>query len=449
MACYGDFYWLIMGLKENGIVKFLRKRFRSSTKFPQWIHRADHCLSRKNISQQALKVLYRLSDAHYDAYLVGGSVRDLLLNRNPKDFDIATNATPEDVRKLFRNSRIIGRRFRLVHVYFEKEVVEVSTFRANSEAEEPQTKETRGPHKTALMITADNTYGTIEEDAWRRDFTVNALYYNIKDFSVVDFTGGLADLKAKKISMIGDPLQRFHEDPIRLLRAIRLAAKLDFSIDDSISQLLTPMAYLLEHVPQARLLDEMIKLFFEGYAVITFQRLQDINYVAVLFPELANVLAKPNAEATKKLVYSALKTTDQRFYNEQRLTPGFLLAVLLWPVLQNFLVECQQQGMRFSAAFHLTMQKTVQTQAEVCLLTKRMLAMMRAVWTLQYHLERRRSRRIYHLLKHRYFRAAFDLLALRAEAGEVSLSLVQWWDTFQNAKVKQRHAMLEQLEKKT
>lgn len=444
-----------MGLKENGIVKFFRKRLRPSKKVSQSIKqhnivtRSQHCVSRQDISKNALKVLYRLSDAAFDAYLVGGSVRDLLLNRKPKDFDIATNATPEEIRKLFRNSRIIGRRFRLVHVYFHDEVLEVSTFRANAEEhpkEDNHSERDNGETKASAMITADNTYGTIEEDAWRRDFTVNALYYNIKDFSVVDFTGGLADLNNKCIRMIGDPVQRFHEDPVRLLRAIRLAAKLDFSIDPAIEESATELAYLLAHVPEARLMDEIIKLFFEGYAVVTFQRLEKMKYLPVLFPMLAKILEQPEAKTTRKLVEAALISTDERFNNQQRLTPGFLLAALLWPVFQTILVSSQQEGLRFSAAFHLAMQKTIQSQSEKYLVTKRMVAMMRAIWTLQYHLEKRRARRIYHLLKHRYFRAAFDLLALRSSAGEIAPDLVNWWQHLQVAKPRQRRMMLEKLD---
>lgn len=225
------------------------------------IPRVAHSLSREKISPNALKVLYRLKQVGYASYLVGGAVRDLLLDRQPKDFDVVTDARPEAIRKLFVNSRIIGRRFRLLHVFFPEEIIEVSTFRANAQEDDQSIHEN---DEAALMLASDNTYGTIEEDAWRRDFTVNALYYNIADFSVVDYTGGMNDLKNKTIRMIGDPVQRYHEDPIRLLRAIRLAAKLNFKIDLQTEAPLKNLSHLLQHVPESRLFDELLKLFLSN-----------------------------------------------------------------------------------------------------------------------------------------------------------------------------------------
>jgi len=410
----------------------------------QIINRASHDISRKNISSNALKVLYRLKDAEYEAYLVGGGVRDLLLERTPKDFDVATNATPNQVRKLFRNSRIIGRRFRLVHVYFPDEIIEVSTFRAN--AEEPHVADTPNiEDEKPVVIKEDNTYGTIEEDAWRRDFTINALYYNISDFSVVDFTGGIQDLELKQIRMIGDPQQRFHEDPVRLLRAIRLSSKLGFSIEPETAALVKQLGHLLQHVPEARLLDEVIKLFFEGYAEITFKALEKLNYLIVLFPSMHAQLQDVENNKARQLIQLALKSTDDRYHAMQPLNPGFLLACFLWPVMQNILQLRQKRGDRFFIAFHAAMQETIVAQAQVCLITKRMSAMMRSMWTLQYHLEKKRPRRIYRLIQHRYFRAAFDLLCLRADCGEVPKELKNWWHSFQAAKPKQRRAMVEKL----
>lgn len=437
-----------MGLKEKGWVKFLHKRLRAiapvastSTTAYQTIARSDHTISRKAISPNALKVMYRLREAGYEAYLVGGGVRDLLLARQPKDFDVATNATPEQVRHVFRNSRIIGRRFRLVHVFYRDEVIEVSTFRAGAAL--PEEAEPVEQSVERLTIKSDNTFGTIEEDAWRRDFTINALYYNIKDFSVLDFMHGMQDLRERRLRMIGDPTQRFHEDPVRLLRAIRLAAKLNFHLDDAMLAPLRELPYLLHHVPQARLSDEMIKLFFEGHALVTFELLQQLGYIEVLLPEVASCLPTPTVA---QLVRETLRTTDQRFAHQQRLTPGFLFAALLWPVLQHHVHQQQQGGARFAMAFHHATHETLQAQSKVCLLTKRMVVMMRGVWTLQYHLQKRRPNRVYHLLANRYFRAAFDLLGLRVQAGELSPECYQWWDSFQHAKPKQRAEMVDALE---
>jgi len=248
-------------LLNRGLRSKLTHLFGAGQKGSTLIPRDKHSLTRKNISPNALKVLYRLKKFGYASYLVGGGVRDLLLNRRPKDFDIATDGPPEALRKLFTNSRIIGRRFRLLHVFFPGEIIEVSTFRANEQADEGESSEDDDAD-APVMIAAENTYGTIEEDAWRRDFTVNALYYNIADFSVIDFTSGMLDLKHRIIRMIGDPVQRYHEDPIRLLRAIRLAAKLRFKIHPQTETPLKMLSGLLQHVPESRLFDELLKLFF-------------------------------------------------------------------------------------------------------------------------------------------------------------------------------------------
>ncbi len=308
--------------KISYLLRFERKKDR-----PRVIKRKNHSISRSDISPNALRVLYRLSKSGYEAYLVGGGVRDMLLSYHPKDFDIATNARPHEIRKLFKNSRLIGRRFRLVHVYFPNEIIEVSTFRANAEEllkEEPLSE----MQKTgATMLSEDNTYGTIEEDAWRRDFTVNALYYNITDFSVIDFTGGMRDLHQRLIRMIGDPTQRYHEDPVRLLRAIRLAAKLDFKIHPDTEEPLKKLHNLLRHVPSARLFTEVLKIFFEGHAVRSYQLLKQTHYMRTLFPEAATILEKTRQPLYENLIKLALKATDERFHNQQSLNPGFLFAI--------------------------------------------------------------------------------------------------------------------------
>ncbi len=405
------------------------------------IERQDHKVSRKEISPNALKVLYRLNKAGHAAYLVGGGVRDLLLKRTPKDFDVATNAHPEEIRKIFRNSRLIGRRFRLAHVYFYDEVIEVSTFRANS-GETAPIEEGEMP-----IMVSDNTYGTIEEDAWRRDFTVNALYYNIENFSVVDYTGGVLDLKKRLIRMIGDPVQRYHEDPVRLLRAMRFAAKLEFSIEEKTEEPLTKLANLLWHVAPARLFDEILKLFFEGNAAVTYKILVHYGYMRILFPETYHALQIRQQKADTQFILLAMQATDERFVNDQSLNPGFLLAVLLWPAVQ-LKVEQQrkEQGKRLHQVLHSSIEEVFNKQLETIMIPKRLNVMMGAVWLLQYHLMRRRDKRVYRTLSHRYFRAAYDFLELRVKSGEKEHEEVyQWWKRFQSADSQEQAGMVQKL----
>lgn len=409
------------------------------------IPRNQHKLSRKNISDNALKVLYRLKKAGYAGYLVGGGVRDLLLKRAPKDFDVATDGHPEALRKLFVNSCIIGRRFRLLHVFFPGEIIEVSTFRANAQ-EDASTEEREDD--APLVIAADNTYGTIEEDAWRRDFTVNALYYNIADFSVVDFMGGMLDLKHRIIRMIGDPVQRYHEDPVRLLRAIRLAAKLRFKIHPQTETPLKELSGLLRYVPESRLFDEVLKIFFEGNAVSSYRYLQRYDYIEVLFPKLSAILrAKKNAQQAK-LIELALKATDERFSDKRSLNPGFLLSVLLWPLVLKRLEENEKEFAHFYQALHHTIDEVITEQNTILRIPRRFTAMMRSIWMMQYQLVRRRGKRVYRTLRHRYFRAAFDFLVLRAQAGEPYQKEVDWWQEFQKANHTEQKEMVFELSKR-
>ena len=292
---------------------------------PHIIARSGHTISRANISESALKVLYRLKSSGFEAFLVGGGVRDLLLGREPKDFDIATDAHPEKVAGLFRNSRIIGRRFKLVHVRFGREIIEVATFR--SEHEEGDFNEN---HAADGMIISDNVYGTLEQDAWRRDFTVNSLYYNINDFSVVDYTTGMADLESGVLRVIGDAEQRYIEDPVRMLRAIRFAAKLGFRIHVDSEQPLTELGERLESVPPARLFDEILKLFLSGNAVGTYELLRHYNLFRYLFPMTDACLEEEENSFPHTMVLRGLENTDARIAVDKPVTPAFLFAVLLW-----------------------------------------------------------------------------------------------------------------------
>lgn len=417
------------------IVRFFRRRQRLGD--PLVIPRARHTLSRADIAPAALKVLYRLKEHGHQAYLVGGSVRDLLLGRKPKDFDIATDAHPETVRQIFRNSRIIGRRFRLVHVVFQGETIEVSTFRANTVVEEEKTDVTTSglvEDSAQGMIRSDNTYGTVEEDAWRRDFTVNALYYNIQDFSVEDYTGGMLDLKDGVIRMIGDPVQRFHEDPGRLLRAIRLAAKLRFTLEPKLEQALRRLSNLLMHVPKARLFDEILKLFFEGNAEASYEWLCRTGYWTYLFPQ-----ATPQT-----LIEHAMRSTDQRLADGKTVNPAFLLAVIGWSVVQKAIRDMLQKGTRSHFRALCEGIRVSLSELQIVLGTpKRFLLMIRAMWLMQHHLERCRPSRALTVVKQRHFRAAYDFLTLRMLVGEVPESAVGFWTALQEVPLEARAEWLQ------
>ncbi len=391
----------------------------------------DRAIPEQHISENALKVLSGLNQAGFIAYLVGGGVRDLLVGKIPKDFDVATNALPEQIRKIFRNSRLIGRRFRIVHVFYRHEIIEVTTFRA--QISEP-------------VITAEhhrqinNTFGTIEEDAWRRDFTVNALYYDPKKRTVVDFTGGMEDLQRKLIRIIGDPVQRFHEDPVRLLRAVRLAAKLQFSIHPDTELQLQQLPDLLQHVAETRLFDEVLKLFFTGHAYFTYQKLCQYGYFSALFPETAALMNGNEGKVVCEFIELAMLETDRRYHEQSSLNPGFLLAVLLWPPLEKALTETPEK--RFHLALRHAIEQVLTKQAEVLAIPNRLSAMMRSIWLLQFYLIKPRKKRVYRTLFHRYFRAAFDFLALRVKSGSEQQDILDWWTRFREADANVRQQML-------
>jgi len=387
------------------------------------IPRKQHAISRKQMSPNALRVMYRLHKAGFAAYLVGGGVRDLLLGASPKDFDVVTDAHPEEVYRLFRNSQLIGRRFRIVHVYYPGEIIEVSTFRATIEHEQT----------VADKHSQNNTFGSIDDDVWRRDFTVNALYYNIDDFSIVDYADGVRDVKRKLIRTIGDPAVRFEEDPVRMLRAMRLGAKLDFQIHKPASEIIHKQSKWLQKVPKARLFDEINKFFFAGFAFKTYEMLREYGYMRVLFPALSQALQGDQAMIYQQFIDKAMRNTDSRFYHGQTLNPGFLFSVLLWPAVQYELEVQQRHHEHFYQALHAAMDQAILQQNAVVTIPRRLTQMMRAIWLLQYHLCRRRGKRVFRTLNHRYFRAAIDFLSLRAEAGEPFAEEVQWWRDFRGA----------------
>ncbi|MBK8507193.1 MAG: polynucleotide adenylyltransferase PcnB [Candidatus Competibacter sp.] len=396
---------------------------------PTVIPRSEHTISRDNISPNAVKVLYRLREAGFRGCLVGGGVRDLLLGREPKDFDVATDARPEQVYKLFRNSRLIGRRFRLAHVQFDREIVEVATFRGRGEDSEDDA----GPsvERTASgRILSDNVYGGIEEDAWRRDFTVNALYYDIDKFVVLDYVGGMADLKAGLIRLIGDPARRYQEDPVRLLRAVRFAAKLGFKVDPATEAPLHRLGHLLEQIPSARLFDEVLKLFLSGSAIQTFELLRHYRLFGCLFPATERCLNHQQAHYPKTLLSQALANTDSRLAEGKPVNPAFLFAALLWEPLRERMRELRAKGLDETEALQTAADAVIQDQLRRTALPRRYSLPMREIWEMQQRLTTVSGKRPLRLLSHPRFRAAYDFLVLRADADEQAQQLADWWTQF-------------------
>jgi poly(A) polymerase len=395
---------------------------------PVIITRPDHCITRADISQSALKVLYRLKSAGYKAHLVGGGVRDLLLGREPKDFDVVTDAHPEQVRHQFRNCRLIGRRFRLAHVRFGREIVEVATFRAF------QTRES-GARGTTLMedgrIIRDNTYGTIEEDALRRDFTVNSLYYDISNFSIVDYVGGIEDLRSGILRIIGDPQTRFREDPVRMLRAVRFAAKLGFRIHLDTENPILKLAHLIDRVPPARLFDEVTKLFHSGCAADTFGLLRRYGLFSRLFPATEHALAREDHGFPITFVSHALNNTDERINNNKPVTPAFLYAVLLWEPVRHRMQYYLKRNKNEAEAMQSAGRDVLTEQIRRTAIPKRFSVTMREIWFLQSRFKHKSGKRPVRFVAHPRFRAAYDFLCLRAAAGEDLHNDCSWWTKFQ------------------
>jgi len=388
-------------------------------------------------------VLYRLKNAGYQGFLVGGGVRDLLLGREPKDFDIATDASPDEVRSLFRNCRLIGRRFRLAHIMFGREIIEVATFRAQAGDDSAEDGGIEVEESGRLL--RDNVFGTLEEDAWRRDFTINALYYNIEDFSVADYTNGMADIEAGLLRIIGEPEQRFREDPVRMLRAVRFAAKIGFRIDEASETKVFELGHLLDDIPAARLFDEVLKLFFGGCALQTFELLRHYNLFQYLFPQTEDELAEEENHFPHTMLMRALQNTDDRIAQGKPVTPAFLYAALLWePVRQEWLLR-QEEGVPEQPALTQAAQEVISLQLECTSLPRRFSTPMQEIWAMQPRLAKRSGKRAYRLLEHPRFRAAYDFLLLRAEAGEVGQDLADWWTSFQEVDDEQRKVMVRKL----
>lgn len=410
------------------------------------IHRDDHILSRRDMSESALKVLYRLKDGGYEAYLVGGCVRDLLLGHQPKDFDVATEATPEQVHALFRNSRLIGRRFKLVHVRFGREIIEVATFRA-SHATQAGAGKTHGQQDDSGRILRDNVYGNVEEDALRRDFTINALYYSVRDFSIHDHANGVEDLDNRTLRLIGDPESRYREDPVRMLRAARFAAKLEFSMAPETEEPIRRLAPLLGDIPAARLFEEVLKLFLGGQGEQTYRLLREFNLFTPLFPATQRVLEQGDDMAIlcEQLVIAALRNTDARIKRGKSITPAFIYAALLWHPLQLRIERLKSEGLPPIPALHQAAQEIVQEQAQATSIPRRFSAPMREIWELQHRLPRRFGRRAEQLMEHPRFRAAYDFLLMREASGEALDQLGDWWTRYQEVSTDERETMVNEL----
>src|SRR5438045_4808699 len=413
------------------IKRFIRRVLGLSGDAVDRVPREEHGLSRDALSPAAAKVCTVLREAGFSAYVVGVAVRDLLLSITPQDFDVATDARPEEIKPLFRRAHIIGRRFRLVHVMLGQETIEVSTFRAA----DPDTAE-KDEHGRVLR---DNVFGSQEQDARRRDFTINALYFDPASEEVVDFHGGLADLKKRVLRVIGDPATRFREDPVRMLRAVRLAAKLGLTLDPAMREPIRSLAPLMDPVPPARLFDEMLKLLLSGHASACLRQLREVGLHKGLLPLLDVILEQPLGE---RFVTLALAQTDERVLAERPVSPAFLFAALLWHEVLAAWKAREARGERAIPALENAMDEVLDTQCAKLAITRKLTATMREIWSMQPRFEVRAGSRPYRLVESPRFRMAYDFLAVRAASGEAAADLEAWWRAFQAADAETRKAML-------
>jgi len=398
------------------------------------LSRDQHPVSRQLLSPSALKVLYRLNKGGYDAYLVGGGVRDILLGLKPKDFDIATNATPEQIKALFRNCRLIGRRFRLAHIVFGREIIEVATFRGHHDEKDQQDKKTSKQSEHGMLL-RDNIYGSIEEDAERRDFTINALYYSSKDFKVYDFANGVKDVEDKVIRLIGDPETRYREDPVRMLRAIRFATKLNMEIETQTKAPIKTLAPLMANIPAARMFEEFLKMFISGKAVANYTQLREYHLFKFFFPAVDQALDCDD-DLLERFIMLAMTNTDKRINNEQRVTPAFLFAAMLWYPLQSYIKQINvNNSLAPQDAFFAALSEIMPEQQRNISIPKRLQAVMKDIWILQEKLVRREGKKAFKTFEHPKFRAGYDFLLLRSEIESDNTQLAElakWWTDFQD-----------------
>ncbi len=425
----------------------LRKPQQHIRSTPEVLNSSQHSLQRSQFSRYAVNIVERLQNAGYQAYLVGGCVRDLMLHIEPKDFDVATSATPEQVRAEFRNARIIGRRFKLVHIHFGREIIEVATFRANHPVDDEDEDSNQSSRNESGRILRDNVYGTLEEDAQRRDFTINALYYDPVSERVLDYANGVHDIRNRLIRLIGDPQQRYKEDPVRMLRAVRFAAKLDFGIEKHSATPIRPLAPMLRDIPSARLFEEVLKLFMSGYAASTFEMLVDLELFDPLFPASSKAL-EYNPTYTHTLISEALTNTDLRIKQNKPVTPAFLFAALLWPALPAKVLRLQERGMPPIPAMNEAAQELIIEQCQRIAIPKRFTMPIREIWDMQERLPRRSGKRADMLLDNPRFRAGYDFLLLRESAGEETDGLGEWWTEYQECNDSERREMIRDLSSK-
>ena len=419
-----------------------RRPQRADPAAPRLLGPDVHGLSPEKVSKGARQVVKSLGDAGYLADLVGGCVRDLLLDKRPKDFDVVTDASPEEVREVFPRARIVGRRFRIVHVRVGREVIEVSTYRAGNENKGEREDSTKNKFGRILR---DNVFGTRDQDVHRRDFTVNALYYDINTNRVVDYVRGLDDIEAGRLRIIGDPLTRINEDPVRMLRAVRFKAKLGLSLNSELEDLCRDHARLIRHVPPARLFDEVLKLFHSGHGVETFWLLREFGLFSELFPEAARSYEEKDLALNTGIVLKGLQNTDLRISQSKPVIAAFLFACLFWRAVR---VQCDRhEDKRRShpqilqrAAFDVLGRET-----ERVMIPRRVSTVVIEIWDMQSRLETRRHRMIEKLLEHRRFRAAYDFLLLRSESGEIDAQIAKWWTDIQECDEPSRQKMIEEL----
>lgn len=379
----------------------------------------------ENISKNALKVVNRLTEHGFQAYLVGGCIRDLILGKSPKDFDIATDAHPEEIRDLFRNSRIVGKRFKIVHVRYGREIVEVTTFRA------PHAEQYEETHSESGMTLVDNIYGTFEEDVFRRDFAMNAVYYQPGTHEIIDLARGVDDIQSKTIHTIGEPESRFREDPVRMLRAVRFEAKLGFHVADDLRDTIRSLGYLIQDVAPARLFEEVLKLFMSGHGVASFESMVEHEIYGWMFPDSNRAMEQ---HPTAEVVRLALASTDHRIAIDKPVTPAFIYAAMFW---HSFVEEKErlqkEEAMSHVSASHEAANNILSKQQLFTSVPRRFTGVIRDIWFLQFRLPNRFGDKPDRVMNHKRFRAAYDFLLIREEAGEKTDNLGDWWTEYQEA----------------
>jgi poly(A) polymerase len=425
--------------------KFFDRKHTDSDDHPV-VQTQDHPIEPQAICPKALQVVRVLQENNFEAYLVGGCIRDLLLGLSPKDFDVATNAKPHEIKPLFKRSRVVGRRFQIVHVQFGRDIIEVTTFRSSSTQKDQATKDNRHIQQSATgLLTRDNVFGSNKDDAHRRDLTVNALYFDPISSTIYDFCQGLKDLEKKKIRIIGDPTVRYREDPVRLLRVVRFTAKLGFDIEPQTLKPMAKMAQSLFQVSAPRLFDETLKLFMNGQGLAVFKLLNEFGLFAVILPQTHRLIEQGNPLALR-LIEQAFENTDLRIKRNQRVTPAFIYAALLWPAVQQLASSLESRGQSPSLAISKAANEVISNQIPITAIPRRFTIAMHEIWSLQLSLPKRAGQRAKRLSEHPRFRAAYDFVLLREQAGENLRGLGDWWTKYQQADKNEQQKMVQILE---